>query len=156
MKIEEKIASLLIKKRRTLALAESCTGGLLSNKITNIPGSSKFFKLGFITYSNEAKIKILKVPSRIIKDNGAVSYQVASKMANNTRQIAKTDFAVAITGIAGPSGATKAKPIGLVYIAAASENKSVCVECLLKGSRQSIKSQSCSTALNLLLGFLSE
>ena len=99
-----------------MSFAESCTGGLLSSAITSVNGSSKVFKLGLVTYSNEAKIKILKVPKKIIKKYGAVSYETCLYMVNNLSKISKTKISLSITGIAGPKGGTKTKPVGLVFI----------------------------------------
>ena len=117
MTLKKKIISVLKRKKLSLAIAESCTGGLLSSSITSISGSSKVFKLGLVTYSNQAKISILKVQKKIIKNYGAVSVQCCLSMVNNLSKISKGKVCVSITGIAGPSGGTKKKPIGLVYIA---------------------------------------
>ena len=111
-----KIINLLKKKKLKISLAESCTGGLLSSAFTSVSGSSKVFNLGLVTYSNQSKIKVLKVPKKLIKKHGAVSELVCKKMANNVGKISRTDISVSVTGIAGPSGGTKNKPIGLVYI----------------------------------------
>ena len=111
MLLEKKAAALLLKQRKTLAIAESCTGGLLCHRLTNIPGSSNFLKVGLVTYSNTSKIKLLKVPSPLIKKHGAVSSAAAQRMAQGVRKLFNTDFGVAITGIAGPTGETKEKPV---------------------------------------------
>ena len=103
-KISQKVVKLLIKKRLKISFAESCTGGLLSSSITSINGSSKIFTLGLVTYSNEAKIKILKVPKNIIMKNGSVSYETCLSMVKNLSNISKTNICVSITGIAGPKG----------------------------------------------------
>ena len=116
-KLSQKVVKLLSKQRLKISLAESCTGGLLSSSITSISGSSKVFTLGMITYSNQAKINILKVPKRIIMKHGAVSYETCLSMVKNLNKISKTNISVSITGIAGPKGGTKKKPVGLVYIA---------------------------------------
>ena len=110
------ILNKLVKKKITISFAESCTGGLLSSTITSINGSSKIFILGLVTYSNQSKIKILKVPKKIIKKYGAVSKEVCLAMVKNLNKISKTKISVAITGIAGPRGDTTNKPIGLVFI----------------------------------------
>ncbi len=115
-KIVNKIIKLLTKKKIKISFAESCTGGLLSKSITSISGSSKVFALGLITYSNQSKINILKVPKRIIKKHGAVSHETCLSMVKNLNKISKTDISVSVTGIAGPKGGTKEKPVGLVYI----------------------------------------
>tara|TARA_B100001123_G_C15165825_1_gene969348 strand:- start:450 stop:923 length:474 start_codon:yes stop_codon:yes gene_type:complete len=114
--LNKKIINLLKKKKLKITIAESCTGGLLSNAFTSVSGSSKVFKLGLITYSNESKIKILKVPKKTIKKYGAVSKQVCLVMAKNAATIGKTNTAIAVTGIAGPGGGTRKKPVGLVYV----------------------------------------
>ena len=112
----KKIINLLKKKKLKISFAESCTGGLLSGVITSVGGSSKVFKLGLIAYSNESKITVLKVSKRIIRKYGAVSEQVCRAMAKNVSKISNTNISVAITGIAGPNGGTKKKPVGLVYV----------------------------------------
>lgn len=154
MRIEEKVSQSLINKKKTLAIAESCTGGLLSNRFTNIPGSSNFLKLGIIAYSNEAKITLLKIPEILIQKNGAVSQQVAIAMAQNVRKILNTDFGIGITGIAGPTGGTKKKPLGLTYIAVNTELETLCLKCLFPGNRTSVKSQAATQTLRLLAEFL--
>jgi len=112
----KKIIKILIKKKLTISLAESCTGGLLSNTITTVSGSSKVFTLGLVVYSNKSKINVLKVPKNIIKKYGAVSEQVCLTMLKNINKIAKTNISLSVTGIAGPRGGTKKKPIGLVFV----------------------------------------
>ena len=116
MNLNEKIVSLLKKKRLNIAVAESCTGGLISSAITSVSGSSKVFVMGLVTYSNQAKTNILKVPKKIILKNGAVSVQCCLSMVNNLNKISKAKVCVSVTGIAGPKGGSKKKPIGLVYI----------------------------------------
>ena len=116
MKLSKKIVKLLIKKKNRISFAESCTGGLLSSVITSISGSSKVFTLGLVTYSNSAKINVLKVPKKIIAKHGAVSYETCLSMVKNLNRISKTNISVSITGIAGPKGGSKQKPVGLVYI----------------------------------------
>ena len=115
-KIKSKNSTFINKKKISLSIAESCTGGLLSSTITSINGSSKIFKMGLVTYSNQSKKNLLKVPNKIINDYGAVSSQCCESMVNNLKKISKCDITVAITGIAGPTGGSKQKPIGLVYI----------------------------------------
>ena len=156
MHIEKKVTKILIKNKKTLSLAESCTGGLLSSRLTDISGSSKFLKAGIVTYSNEAKTKFLKIPSQLIKTHGAVSSQVAIKMANNIRKALDSDYGIGITGIAGPMGGTKNKPVGLVFIAASSKKRMICIQCQFKGSRLTIKSKTCKKALELLSVLLHE
>ena len=116
MSLNKKIVSILKKKKLKLAIAESCTGGLLSGSITSVSGASKVFSLGLVTYSNQAKISILKVPKKIIQKHGAVSVQCCLSMVNNLSKISKSKFCISVTGIAGPKGGSKQKPVGLVYI----------------------------------------
>ena len=112
----KKIVNRLIKKKLTISTAESCTGGLLSSAITSVNGSSGIFKLGLVTYSNQSKIKVLKVPKNIIMKYGAVSQHVCLSMVKNVNKISKANISVSITGIAGPNGGSKKKPVGLVYV----------------------------------------
>lgn len=151
MSIEKKIAQILIKKKLTLAIAESCTGGLLTHRLTNIPGSSHFLQLSIIAYSNPSKIKLLKVPSQMIEKHGAVSESVAIAMAKNIRKMQKTDFGISITGIAGPTGGNFKKPVGLTYISLGTKSKTICQRFIFKGSRARIKSQAATKALELFL-----
>ena len=145
------LIKLLIKKKIKISVAESCTGGLLASAITSISGASKIFNLGFITYSNQAKIKILKVDKNIIKRFGSVSYECCYAMVNNLSKISKTNINVSITGIAGPRGGTKKKPVGLVYIGIKKGNKSEIVKCLFKKKkRSSIQKATVKKALNLI------
>ena len=111
-----KLIYLLKKKRLKLAIAESCTGGMLSSSITSVNGASKVFTMGLVTYSNQAKINILKVPKKIIQKHGAVSIQCCLSMVNSLSKISKSKLCISITGVAGPKGGTKQKPVGLVYI----------------------------------------
>lgn len=154
MALEHKIAKKLIQSRKTLSIAESCTGGLLSNRLTNVPGSSQFLKLSIVAYSNAAKTKLLNVPEKLIRQNGAVSSQVATALAHNVRKILKTDFGIGITGIAGPSGASRLKPVGLTYIAVSTPFDILCLECQFKGARSIIKTQAVNQALRTLEEFL--
>ncbi|MDP8213228.1 MAG: CinA family protein [Candidatus Zapsychrus exili] len=162
MKIEEKVAKLLIQAKKTISIAESCTGGLLSSRLTDIPGSSQFLKLGLVVYSNEAKIKLLKIPKETIAKYGTVDENIAIKMAEQVRKLFKTDFGIGITGIAGPTGATKTKPIGLVYIAISTKFDCICfkilgtVPCGLSpnAKRKNIKNQTVNFTLKTLLEFL--
>ena len=111
-----KIVKLLTKKKLTLSFVESCTGGLLASSITSISGSSKIFNMGLVTYSNNAKVKLLQVPKKTITKYGAVSYETCLSMVQNLSKISKANISISITGVAGPNGGTKAKPVGLVYI----------------------------------------
>ena len=142
----------LIKKNLKISFAESCTGGLLASSITSVSGSSKIFDLGLITYSNQAKIKFLKVNKNIIKKYGAVSHECCSAMVNNLSKISKANINIATTGIAGPNGGTKQKPVGLVYIGIKKANKSQIFKCLFKNKkRSSIQKAAVRKALNLVL-----
>ena len=116
MSLNKKLVLMLRKKKFKLAIAESCTGGLLSSSITSVSGASKIFSVGFVTYSNQAKINILKVPKKIIQKHGAVSVQCCLSMVNNLSKISKSKLCISVTGIAGPKGGSKKKPVGLVYI----------------------------------------
>ena len=153
-KISQKVVKLLIKKILKISFAESCTGGLLSSSITSVSGSSKVFTVGLVTYSNQSKIKILKVPKRIIIKHGAVSYEACISMVKNLKKISKTDISVSITGVAGPKGGTKKKPVGLVYIGIKKGNKTLVKKYLFKSKkRNSIQKSTASKALNLVLSF---
>ena len=129
---------ILTKKKLKISFAESCTGGLLTSSITSISGASKIFDLGLITYSNQAKIKILKVNKNIIKKYGAVSHECCLAMVNNLSKISKANINVSITGIAGPNGGTKQKPVGLVYIGVKKGNKIQINKCLFKSKKRSL------------------
>ena len=143
---------LLIRKKIKLSITESCTGGLLASTITSISGASKIFNLGLVTYSNQAKIKILKVNKSIIKKYGAVSYECCYAMVNNLSKISKASINVSITGIAGPKGGTKKKPVGLVYIGVKKGNKIEITRCLFKSKKRSlIQKATVKKALNLVL-----
>ena len=141
----------LNKKKLKISFAESCTGGMLSSVITSIRGSSKVFNLGLITYSNKAKIDILKVPKKIIDRYGAVSNECCLSMVKNLSKIGKANISVSITGIAGPSGGTKLKPVGLVYIGIKKGNKIITKKNLFKNkNRISIQKVTVNTALNII------
>ncbi len=148
--LEEVIGQYLKGKKQTLAVAESCTGGYLGHRITNVPGSSTYFLQGVLAYSNQAKIDLLGVPPDKIEKFGAVSPQVARAMATGIQKRAKADFGLSITGIAGPSGGTKEKPVGLVYTALAADNEVLVKKNLFLGSRNAIKFQSSQKAMDML------
>ena len=154
MPIEQKVAHILIKKKLTLAIAESCTGGLLTHRLTNIPGSSAFLQCGIIAYSNQTKIKLLKVSPKMIQKYSAVSEPVAVAMAREVRKIHAADLGISITGIAGPTGGTSQKPVGLIYIALRTKSETICNKYLFKGTRIQIKSQAVQKALGLLQNFI--
>ena len=137
-KLSQKVVKLLSKKRLKISFAESCTGGLLSSSITSISGSSKVFSLGLVTYSNQAKINILKVPKKIIMKHGAVSYETCLSMVKNLYKISRTNISLSITGVAGPNGGTKQKPVGLVFIGVKKGNKIQVYKCLFKIKKRSL------------------
>ena len=150
--LSKKIIFTLKKKKIKISVAESCTGGLLASTITSISGASKVFNLGLVTYSNQAKTKVLKVNKNIIKRYGAVSYECCSAMVKNLSKISKDNINVAITGVAGPKGGTKQKPVGLVYIGVKKGNKIEINKCLFKSKkRSSIQKATVKKALNLIL-----
>ena len=142
----------LNKKKLKVSLVESCTGGLLASSITSVSGASKIFNLGLVTYSNQAKIKILKVNKNIIKKYGAVSHECCLSMVKNLSMISRANINVSITGIAGPKGGTKQKPVGLVYIGVKKGKKILINKCLFKSKkRSSIQRASVKKALDLIL-----
>ena len=154
-KLSFKIVRLLTKKRLKISFAESCTGGLLSSSITSISGSSKVFTIGLVAYSNQSKISILKVPKSIIRKSGAVSYEVCLSMVKNLSRISKTNISVSITGIAGPKGGVKQKPIGLVFIGIKKGNKTLIRKYLFKNKKRiSIQRAAVIKSLNLILSFI--
>ena len=134
--LANKLVKKLIQKKLRISFAESCTGGMLSSTITSVSGSSKIFDLGFVTYSNKAKINILKVPKRIIVKHGAVSQECCLSMVKNLSKISKANISVSITGIAGPNGGTKLKPVGLVYIGIKKGNKIIIKENFFKNKNR--------------------
>ena len=151
-KLSQKVVKLLAKKRYKISFAESCTGGLLSSCITSIKGSSKVFTLGLVTYSNQAKINILKVSKKIIIKHGAVSYETCLSMVKNLNKISKTNISVSITGIAGPKGGTKQKPVGLVFVGIKKGNKTLVKKFLFKNKKRNlIQRATVNKALNLIL-----
>ncbi len=155
MKLNQKIVSLLKKKKLKIAIAESCTGGMLSSTITSVSGSSEVFTFGLVTYSNQAKTSLLKVPKQIIKKHGAVSVQCCLAMVNNLSKISKSKICVSITGIAGPKGGTKNKPVGLVYIGLKVGKKVFVNKCNFKNNgRIFIQRQTVKKTLNLLSNFI--
>ena len=154
-KISLKLVRLLKKKKLKISFAESCTGGLLSSAITSISGSSKIFTLGFVTYSNQSKIKVLKIPKYIIRKYGSVSESVCLAMVKNLSKISKTNISVSITGISGPSGGTKIKPVGLVYIGIKKGNKIYIKKYLFKNKGRSyIQKSAVRKCLGLILSIL--
>ena len=154
-KINTKIVNLLIKKKIKLAVAESCTGGKISSAITSVKGSSKVFTMGLVTYSNQSKNHLLKVSKKIIKKYGAVSIQCCFSMVTNLSKISKSNIALSVTGIAGPSGGTKQKPVGLVYIGIKKGNKVNIKRYLFKKmSRTKIQNAAVKKSLDLILSLI--
>ena len=150
-----KIVKLLTKNKLTLSFAESCSGGLLASSITSISGSSKVFNMGFVTYSNNAKVKLLKVPKKTITKYGAVSYETCLSMVKNLSKISKSNISISITGVAGPKGGTKEKPVGLVYIGLKKGNKIIIKKNLFKSkNRVSIQKATVNQALKMILNTL--
>ena len=146
------LIKILTKKKIKISFAESCTGGLLASTVTSISGASKVFNLGLVTYSNQAKIKVLKVNKNIIKKYGAVSYECCSAMVKNLSKISKANVNVSITGIAGPKGGTKLKPVGLVYIGIKKGNKIIINKFFFKNKRRSfIQKATVKKALDLVV-----
>ena len=151
----QKIVKLLGKKNLKISFAESCTGGLLSSSITSISGSSKVFTIGLVTYSNQAKIKLLKVNKKTILKHGAVSSETCLSMVKNLNKISKTNISVSITGVAGPKGGTKQKPVGLVYIGIKRGNKTIIRKNLFKNkNRYSIQKSTVNQAHKMILNII--
>ena len=151
MDLNQKILAILKKKKFKISFAESCTGGLLSASITSVSGSSKIFSMGLITYSNQSKITLLKIPKNIIQKYGAVSAQCCLSMVNNLSKISKSNLCISITGIAGPKGGSRKKPVGLVYIGIKIGKKIVVNKCNFKNKgRIFIQKQTVKKCLNLL------
>ena len=154
-KLSQKVVKLLTKKKLKISFAESCTGGLLSSSITSISGSSKVFTLGLVTYSNQSKISVLKIPKKIIRIYGSVSYETCLSMVRNLSKIGKTGVSVSVTGIAGPKGGTRKKPVGLVYVGIKKESKMLVKKYLFKNKkRNSIQRTSVKKALYLILSII--
>jgi PncC family amidohydrolase len=152
--LEKKIGKILQKRSLTLGLAESCTGGLVACRITDVPGSSAYFTAGLVTYSNKAKTKFLSVPDEIIARHGAVSSIVAQRMAQGVRDAAEVDISLSITGIAGPTGGSPEKPVGTVFIALATKKEVFVRKCLFSGNRREVRKRSSEEALTMLLAYL--
>ncbi|PKN10835.1 MAG: competence/damage-inducible protein A [Deltaproteobacteria bacterium HGW-Deltaproteobacteria-5] len=154
--LEEIIARAMTEKKLTIAVAESCTGGLIANRLTDVSGSSVYFERGLVTYSNEAKISMLNVPADIIEKHGAVSEETARLMAEGVRKIANTDIGLSTTGIAGPTGGSKEKPVGTVYVALADGNRTVCRHHAFRWDRTRNKLVSSEVALMMLKNYLQD
>lgn len=156
MDIAKDVLSLLEEKNLKISTAESCTGGLVAKLITDIPGSSAFFEMGFVTYSNEAKAKLLGVDEETLKTYGAVSDQTARQMCEGAKTVANSDIAVCTTGIAGPGGGSEQKPVGLVFIGVCGRAGTVVKKCNFSGTREEIRSRTAEYALNLVREYISE
>ncbi|MDP2267842.1 MAG: competence/damage-inducible protein A [Deltaproteobacteria bacterium] len=154
--LEGVVAALLGRKKLTLAVAESCTGGLLADRLTNVPGSSAFLERGLVTYSNASKEELLMVPPEVIRQHGAVSQETAALMAEGVRKMAHTDLGLAVTGIAGPDGGTAAKPVGTVFIALADGKKTACRHFSFRWDRRRIKVNASQWALMMLKNYLTD
>jgi nicotinamide-nucleotide amidase len=148
--LEEVLVKMLTKKKQTLATAESCTGGLLANRITNVPGASAVLLAGYVVYSNEAKIDILGVDSKLIEEHGAVSEEVARSMANGARKRARSTYALATTGVAGPSGGSEEKPVGTVYVALADKSDVKIKKLFFPSDRETFKQLTAQAAFEML------
>ena len=156
MNLNQKVVTLLKRKRLKISFAESCTGGLLSSAITAVNGSSKVFSMGLVTYSNQAKITVLKVHKKIVKKYGAVSIQCCLAMVNNLSKISRSKVCISITGIAGPKGGSKQKPVGLVFIGVKIGKKVIVNKCNFKNKGRSfIQKQTVKKTLNLLIKLIS-
>ncbi len=156
MELKKKLGELLKERGLTIAVAESCTGGLLGNMITDVPGSSAYFRGGIIAYQNDVKQKLLNVPSSVLTAVGAVSEEVARAMANGVRKLLGSDIGVGITGIAGPGGGTPDKPVGLVYIAVEGQHEAECWRFIWDGNRLDNKRSSATAAIELVVKLLEE
>lgn len=150
-----KVSELLKEKNLKIATAESCTGGLIGHTLTNISGSSEYYDRGIISYSNRAKMELLGVPEELLEKYGAVSREVAEAMAEGIRIRSKVDIGLSTTGIAGPTGGTKEKPVGLVYISVSLKDKTVVKRFQFHGNRLENKNSTCKAALEMLLEILS-
>ena len=155
LKTVKQIINLLIHKKITLSIAESCTGGMLSQVITSVRGSSKVFEFGIVTYSNQSKTKYLKIPSKIIKKYGSVSKECCQSMLNNLSKLSRSKLNIAITGIAGPGGGTKSKPVGLVYIGIKKKQKTIIKKYLFKNNNiENVRRNSVKKSLELIENFI--
>ena len=154
LQLSKRLATILKKKHLTLAVAESCTGGLLGSAITEVAGSSAYFMGGVISYDNRIKSKVLSVPPATLRKHGAVSGETVAAMARGVRKLMGVDCAVAVSGVAGPGGGTKEKPVGLVYIAVAVETHLFTFECRFAGNRKKVRDTAVETALRLLAALL--
>jgi nicotinamide-nucleotide amidase len=153
--LEAVVAGILLEKKLTLAVAESCTGGLIASRLTDVPGSSDFLERGLVTYSNKSKKELLGVPAAVLEKHGAVSEETARLMAEGVRKLAGTDLGLSSTGIAGPSGGSKEKPVGTVYLALADAKKTVCRHFAFRWDRKRNKLVFSEAALMMIYDYLS-
>lgn len=153
-KLLDVVSAELKKQKLTVATAESCTGGLIAHSLTNIPGSSEYFERGIVSYSNKAKMDLLGVPEKLIEEHGAVSEQVAKVMAEGIKKKSNVDIGVATTGIAGPTGGTEEKPVGLVYIAVSTSKDTKVKRFQFTGNRLQNKERTCNAVLWMLFDYL--
>lgn len=156
IKLLKNIAKLLVKKHSTLSVCESCTGGMLGNLITSVTGSSNYFLGGIIAYSNEVKERVAGVKAETLRKYGAVSAETAREMAQGVRRRLKSDIGISITGVAGPTGGTKKKPVGLVYIAIVNKKNLSAKKFFFKGSRVTVRKKACARAVVMLDKFLAQ
>ena len=150
VRLEERIVAIMREKKLNMAVAESCTGGMLSSKIIDVAGVSEVYKAGFVTYANEAKQNLLGVKEETLREFGAVSEQTAREMVLGAIKAAEADMAVATTGIAGPGGGTEEKPVGLVYIACGNKDSITVKKHLFEGDRQQVRESAVKAALRML------
>ena len=152
---EKDVARAFMRRKKTLAIAESCTGGLIADALTDLPGSSRFFVLGVIAYANDAKQRVLGVRSSTIKDHGAVSKETALEMACGVRRLGRSHVGIGVTGIAGPGGGTRLKPVGTVFISVCAGSRVYFKKFRFRGGRLTVKKQAKTAALRLLKECLS-
>ena len=154
IKLLNKISTLLTEKKLTIATAESCTGGFIAHNLTNISGSSNYFDRGLVSYSNNAKNELLNISKKLLKEYGAVSEQVAKVMAESVKKLSNVDIGISTTGVAGPTGGTKEKPVGLVYIGFSTKKDTIVKKFMFKEDRLGNKTATCNAVLKLLYGYL--
>jgi PncC family amidohydrolase len=154
LNISQRLGKILVKKSMTLAVAESCTGGMVGGVITAVPGSSRYFAGGVIAYDDRIKRRVLKVPRSLLRRHGAVSGQTVIAMARGVKRLFKTDCAIAVSGVAGPGGGTQEKPVGLVVIAGAVKNIIRVFEIRIKGNREQVRRKTVEESLKLLIGLM--
>jgi nicotinamide-nucleotide amidase len=152
--IEEIVGALLIQQKKTLAIAESCTGGRISARMTRVPGSSRYFEAACVTYSNRSKELLLSVPKSLLDEKGAVSQEVGAAMAEGVRERLGTDLGLAVTGIAGPGGGSAQKPVGQVFIALSDRLRTISTPFHFQGDREAIQSEATARALEILRQYL--